>query len=62
MLARDGFWCYLCEQDVAPDEVCFHYVIPLEDGGVHGEGNMRVTHEACSDRAREQHRALSAFR
>lgn len=48
ILARDGYWYYLCEKDVMPEEVSYDHVIPLSRGGTHTENNIRITHLSCN--------------
>lgn len=48
ILKRDGYWCYLCEQDVAPKDVSYDHVIPLSKGGPHSMDNIRITHWKCN--------------
>lgn len=50
ILARDGHWCYLCENDVAPNEVSYDHVVPLSRGGAHSEANIKVVHRSCNSR------------
>lgn len=56
ILLRDGFWCYLCEQDILPDQKLeFDHIIPLlprvgEPQGTHTAENIRPTHKICNRR------------
>lgn len=50
ILARDGYWCYICEGIVSPEDVGFDHVIPLEREGAHVESNIRICHRVCNSR------------
>lgn len=51
ILARDGMYCYICEQSILPDhKIDFDHVIPLSRGGAHTEDNIKVTHRPCNRR------------
>lgn len=48
ILERDGFFCYLCEKDVLPEELSFDHVTPIAKGGLHCHDNIKVTHLRCN--------------
>ncbi len=62
ILARDGFFCYICEQPIDPNangmssaSLTFDHVVPLiprkgEPQGTHTEDNIRVAHMGCNVR------------
>lgn len=50
VLDRDGYWCYLCAQAVAPEDVSFDHVMPISKGGPHSMDNIKVTHWECNRR------------
>jgi 5-methylcytosine-specific restriction endonuclease McrA len=50
VLARDGYVCHICRQDVPPDDVEFDHVMPLSKGGAHSMENVKVSHRRCNRR------------
>lgn len=50
ILERDGYWCYICEGTVSPEQLSFDHEIPLERGGAHSEENIRISHKICNSR------------
>lgn len=48
ILARDGFVCHICGDDVPPESVEMDHVIPLAAGGTHTYPNVRVSHARCN--------------
>jgi 5-methylcytosine-specific restriction endonuclease McrA len=50
VLERDGYHCYICNQEVNPEHLSFDHVIPLIMGGKHSESNLKVAHKVCNSR------------
>ncbi len=60
ILERDGYWCYICEQNIDPDirsgvaSLTFDHVKPLagigERRGTHTEDNIKPAHKCCNSR------------
>lgn len=56
VLERDGFWCYICEQNIdytikkGPASLSFDHVIPLSRGGSHTSENISPVHLVCNFR------------
>lgn len=54
VLARDGYYCYICQQPVEEKALSFDHVIPLSAGGPHHEDNIKVTHRSCNSKKRNK--------
>ena len=53
ILARDGFWCHICKEAIAPatlQAIEFDHIIPVKKGGAHTAANIAVSHLACNKR------------
>lgn len=48
VIRRDGSRCYLCGRLLARHEITLDHVVPLERGGPHTEGNLRVACRSCN--------------
>lgn len=51
ILARDGYWCHICERDILPHQKLeFDHVIPIDRNGPHVEWNIKPSHRFCNRR------------
>lgn len=48
ILIRDNYICHICEGVVAPFQLQFDHVIPLDRGGHHTMENVKVSHALCN--------------
>jgi 5-methylcytosine-specific restriction endonuclease McrA len=54
IIARDGYWCYLCNSSVQTDQLSFDHVVPLIRGGDHSMANLKVAHKLCNSRKKNR--------
>jgi 5-methylcytosine-specific restriction endonuclease McrA len=57
LAARDGWVCWLCEQDIDPDAPwptvgypTLDHVVPISRHGAHTADNLRLAHHGCNSR------------
>ena len=49
VLERDGYVCYICEKQLAEDEVTYDHIIPRSQGGTDYEDNLAVCCQECNE-------------
>lgn len=50
VIARDGYVCGLCGDDVASDDVHIDHILPVAHGGGDQLDNLQVAHSLCNIR------------
>ena len=50
---RDNGTCYLCNEEVDPNNFHLDHVVPITGGGEHSYANVRLTHPECNQRRKD---------
>lgn len=59
---RDGPNCYLCQEELNPDDTCVEHIIPISKGGTNTAANVALSCSNCNHNKSHMYVSIDADR